>query len=123
MSVTLRIIVTAVFFAFVFLTGIWLTRSGRPLHAGLSAAHKLISLVAGVLLLVTLFQRHQLVPLSGIEWSAIVVTGLCFVGTVASGGILSSDEPRPTFVLRLHQAFPVLTLLSSVGMLHLVLGA
>lgn len=54
---------------------------------------------------------------------AIVVTGLCFLGTVASGGFLSSEEPMPIAVLRLHQIVLVLTVLSSGAMLYLMLGA
>jgi hypothetical protein len=63
-----------------------------------------------------------MVPLNGTEWIAIVVTGLCFLGTVASGGFLSSDKPMPVAVLRVHQIVPVLTLLSTGAMLYLVLG-
>jgi hypothetical protein len=61
-------------------------------------------------------------PLNGSEWAAIVVTGLCFLGTVASGGFLSSDKPMPLAVLRVHQIVPVLTALSSGVTLYLVLG-
>jgi hypothetical protein len=89
----------------------------------ISTVHKLISLAAGIFLLVTIYQRSRLVPLSAIEWIAIVVTGLCFLGTVASGGFLSSDKPMPAALLRVHQIVPVLTLLSSAATLYLVLGA
>jgi hypothetical protein len=62
-------------------------------------------------------------PLNTAEWIAIVVTGLCFLGTVASGGVLSSEKPMPGTVLRVHQVVPVLTALSSAVTLYLVLGA
>jgi uncharacterized membrane protein YhiD involved in acid resistance len=122
MSVTVRAIVTGLFFFFIFLSGIWLSRTGRPLNVGISTLHKLISLAAGIFLLATIYQRSRLVPLNATEWIAIVVTGLGFLGTVASGGILSSDDPRPVAVLRIHQVFPVLALLSSGATLYLVLG-
>jgi hypothetical protein len=51
-----------------------------------------------------------------------VVTGLCFLGTVASGGVPSSDKPLPGAVLRVHQILPVLATLSSAVTLYLVLG-
>jgi uncharacterized membrane protein YhiD involved in acid resistance len=95
MDTTVRAIVAGLFFLFIFLSGIWLTRTGRSLNVAISTVHKLISLAAGVFLLVTIYQRTQLVPLSATEWIAIVVTGLCFLGTVVSGGLLSSDKPMP----------------------------
>jgi hypothetical protein len=122
MNTTVRAIVAGLFFLFIFLSGIWLSRTGRPLNVAIFTAHKLISLVAGVFLLVTIYQRNRLVPLSATEWIAIVVTGLCFLGTVVSGGLLSSDKPMPVAVLRVHQVGPVLTALSSGVTLYLVLG-
>jgi hypothetical protein len=110
------------FFLFIFLSGLWLSRTGRPLHVGISTLHKLISLAAGIFLLVTLHQRNRVAPLRGAEWIAIGITGLCFLGTVASGAVLSSDQPMPVAVLRVHQVFPVLTALSTGATLYLVLG-
>jgi hypothetical protein len=122
MNTTVRAIVAGLFFLFIFLSGIWLSRTGRPLNVIISTVHKLISLAAGVFLLVTIYQRTQLVPLSATEWIAIVVTGLCFLGTVVSGGLLSSDKPMPVAVMRVHQVGPVLAALSSGATLYLVLG-
>ena len=122
MNTTVRAIIAGVLFLLVFLSGIWLSRSGRPLNVGISTVHKLISLAAGIFLLVTIYQRSRLIPLNTIEWAAIVITGLCFLGTVASGGFLSSEEPMPVAVHRVHQIVPVLTLLSSAATMFLVLG-
>ena len=122
MNIAVRAIVVGLFFLFVFLSGIWLSRTGRPLNVGISTVHKLISLAAGVFLLVTIYQRNQVVPLSASEWITIVVTGLCFLGTVVSGGLLSSDKPMPVAVLRVHQVVPVLTVLSTAATLYLLLG-
>jgi hypothetical protein len=122
MNITVRAIAAGLLFLLVFLSGIWLSRSGRPLNVGISTAHKLVSLASGIYLLVTILQRNRMVPLGATEWIAIVVTGLCTLGTVASGGFLSSEEPRPVAVLRVHQVMPVLTVLSSGVTLYLVLG-
>jgi hypothetical protein len=89
---------------------------------GISTIHKLIGLAAGLFLLVTIYQRGRETPLNATEWIAIVVTGLCFLGTVVSGAFLSSDKPMPVGVLRVHQIVPVLTVLSSGVTLWLLLG-
>jgi uncharacterized membrane protein YhiD involved in acid resistance len=122
MDTTLRAVVAGLLLLLVFLTGIWLSRKGRPLYVGISTLHKLAGLAAGVLLLVTIYQRNGVVPLDAAEWVATVVTGLCFLGTVISGALLTSDEPRPPALLRVHQIVPVLTALSTGATLYLVLG-
>ena len=120
MSATARAIVAGVFFLFIFLSGLWLSRSGRPLHAGISAIHKLISVAAGIFLIVSLYQLNRVVPLGATEWIAIVVTVLFFAGDVATGGVLSFEKPRPPVVLRLHQILPALTAVSTGVMLYLL---
>ena len=47
MNITVRAVVAGLFFLFVLLSGIWLSRKGRPLNVGISTVHKLISLAAG----------------------------------------------------------------------------
>jgi uncharacterized protein YneF (UPF0154 family) len=122
MTTVTRAVALGLFFLAIVLCGIWLSRKGRPLNVGISTLHKLVSLAAGVYLLGTVVQRNRLVPLSPTEWIAIVVTGLCFLAMVASGGFLSSDKPMPVAVLRIHQVVPLLTALSAAASLYLLLG-
>lgn len=122
MDTSVRAVVAGLFFLLILLSGVRLSRAGRPLNVGISTIHKLISLAAGVFLLVTIYQRNEVVPLRVTEWIVIVVTGLCFAGTVASGGLLSSEKQMPVAVLRVHQVVPVLTVLASGVTLYLLLG-
>ena len=110
-------------FVLILLSGIWVSSSGRPLNVGISTVHKLISLAAGIYLLVTVYRQSKLSPLGPTEWIAVVVTGLCFLVMVASGGFLSSDTPRPVALLRVHQIVPALTVLSTGATLYLLLAA
>ncbi len=122
MSTTLRGIVAGTFFLLIFLSGLWLSRRGRPLHAGIATIHKLISLGAGVFMGVTIHQLNQVAPLGATEWLAVAAAGLFTAGTVASGGALSFERPAPVAVLRVHQILPVLTTLSCGVVLYLLLG-
>jgi hypothetical protein len=82
---------------------------------------KLAGLAAGVFLAVIVYQTHRVAPLGLIEISVPVVTVLCFVGTVAAGGLLSTGLEVPAFVGKLYQVLPVLTVLSTAGLLCLLL--
>lgn len=122
MDATVRSVITGLFFLLIFLSGIGLKRAGRPINVGISTVHKLISLTAGVFLLVTVYQGNRVVPLSANEWTALVIAGLCFAGTVASGGALSFDKPMPAAVSRVHQIAPVLTVLATGATVLQLLG-
>jgi hypothetical protein len=117
-----RAVGAGLFFLFIFLSGIWLSRSGKPLSGVILTIHKLISLGAGVFLIITLYQMNQAAALGALELAAAVVTGLFFVGTVVFGGLLSTGKPMPPAILRMHQVMPVLTVLATAVALYLLLG-
>jgi hypothetical protein len=122
MDTTVRAIVAGLFFLFIFLSGVWLSRSGKPYSVIILTIHKMISLAAAVFFVITIYRINQMAKLSAIELVAVVVTGLLFLGTGVSGGLVSADKPMPVALLRVHQIVPVLTVLSTAATLYLVLG-
>lgn len=116
MSITLsRTASTGLFFLFIFLSGFWLSYSGKPLNAFILAIHKLIALAAVVFLFRTVYQINQAAGLSKPELIASVVTGLFFLATIIIGGLLSTDKPMPAAITRMHQVMPFLTVLSTAA--------
>ena len=118
----LRVVGAGLFFLFIFLSGFWLSRSGKPHSVIILTIHKLIGLAAGVFLVMTVYPIHQVAPLSPVEITAIVVTVLFFAGNVATGGLLSTDKTMPAVILGLHQITPYLTVLSTAVTLYLLLS-
>ena len=110
------------FFLFIFLSGFWLSRSGKPYHFAVLNIHKLIALGAVVFLSVTANKIRQESSLSSIQIIAIAVTALCFIITIVTGGLLSISKAMPAVVSRLHQITPLLTLLSTSASLYYLLA-
>lgn len=110
-------------FLLIFLSGIWLNRSGKPYHTLVFTIHKLIGLGVGAFLAWTVYRGHQVTPLGLVEIVAVAVTVLFFIGTVAAGGLLSIDKPMPALVSRMHLVVPFLTVLSTGWTLYLLLAA
>ena len=94
-TVQLRVVGAGLCFLFVFLSGMWLSRSGKPFNSIVLTIHKLVSLAAAVFLVVTVYQIDQVATPSGTEVIAGVVTGLLFLGT---------GKPVPAAILRKHQS-------------------
>ncbi|MBN1219830.1 MAG: hypothetical protein JXM69_12955 [Anaerolineae bacterium] len=118
----LRIVVIGLFFLFIFLFGYWLSHSSKLYNVLILTAHKLISLAAVVFLVIIIYQINQVAKLNGVELIAGVVTGLFFLGTIITGGLLSTTKPMPVAILKIHQIAPCLTVLSSAVTLYLLLG-
>jgi hypothetical protein len=118
----LRILGAGLFFVIIFVSGYWLSRSGKPYSVIVLTIHKLISLAAVVFLVVTMIQSHRVAALRVIELVASVVTDLFFLSLIATGGLLSSDRQMPAVVSKLHQITPYLTVLSTAVTLYLLQG-
>ena len=115
----LRYIGAGSFFLLIFLFGFWLSRSGKPYSVIILTIHKLISLAAVILLGITVHRMNQAATLSAVELLAVIITGLFFLGTIITGGLLSIDKPMPAVILRLHQITPYLTVISTAATLYL----
>ncbi len=121
-AVQLRTLVTGMFYLFIFLSGIWLNRSGKPYNGIILTIHKLISLGTIVFLAITIRRIFQTSALSTVEIIVTIITGLFFLGTMITGGMLSVRRPMPKVVFKLHRITPLLTVLSTAVMLYLLLG-
>jgi hypothetical protein len=116
-----KFIVFGLIFVFVIVSGVWLSRTGRPLNAGILAVHKLIALGAAVYLAVTIYRIHQGSALQPVELAVSLLTLLFFIVLIATGGILSAAKAAPEAVHRVHQFMPYLVMLSSAASLYLLL--
>ena len=107
------------FFLFLFLSGFWLSRKGKPYSALGGGFHKLTGVGLGVFLALTVYRRHQAVPLYGVEILMVVVTVLLFAGLVASGAILMTEKTIPSLSF-FHKIIPYLAVLSTGVMMALL---
>lgn len=117
-----RIVGTVVLFILIFLTGFLLTRSGKPYNGALFSVHKLITLAAVVFLVVMVIQVNKAIGLGTTALAAVIVTGLLFLVTIISGGLVSALKTAPTVVLLIHRIAPFLTAISTAATLFLTLG-
>ena len=116
-----KLLFTGLFLLCIILSGIWLSRTGRPLSVLILTLHKLISLGAVVFLVITVYRIHQVTPLSPVELGVSVLTLLFFIALFATGGLLSTAKTMPAVIHKIHQITPFLVGLSTSATLYLVL--
>ena len=111
---------TGLFFLFIFLSGFWLSRRGKPYSALRLTIHKLIGLGAGIFLVNLVYQNHQAAPLGQLEIIAAAAAVLLFLGLVITGGLVSAELTLPDFVKGIHKVLPYLTLLATASSIYLL---
>jgi len=116
-----RIIGARVLFVFVFLSGFWLNRSGRPINAIILTVHKLIALGTLIFIGVTIYQVSQVASLSTAAVAATAFTGISFVATIITGGLLSLAKPVSALSI-VHKVGPVLTVFSAAVTMYFLVS-
>lgn len=117
-----KFILAGVVLVLVIVSGLWLSRSGRPLNVLILTIHKLIAVGGVVLLVITLYRLNQTTPLSSLEIAVTGVTILLFILLIVTGGLLSTAKVWPGIVLKIHQVVPTLVIFSTVANLYLLHG-
>jgi hypothetical protein len=118
-----RLAIVGVFFVVIFVSGFWLSHSGRPYSALFFNIHKLIALAGVVFVGWTVYQARGTALFDTLAIGALVVTAVCGVITIVSGGLQNIEPPLAILgaIGVIHKIFPYVTVASGAGTLALLL--
>ena len=121
-AISTKLIAAGILFLLTLISGVIVSHSGRPLSVGLVTVHKLIAVVGIVLIGMAGNQLYK--TADGkllIELSLILISGILFLALIATGALLTREEMQlPELVLKIHQAAPLLALVSSTVSIYLL---
>ena len=121
-TITSKLIVAGILFLFTLISGVIVSRSGRPLSIGLVTVHKLIAVGTVVLIGMAVNQLYKTADGKAfIEMSILVISAITFLALIATGAFLTREEMQlPAVVLKIHQVAPLLALISSTVTVYLL---
>jgi hypothetical protein len=121
-AITTKLIIAGILFLFTLVSGVIVSRSGRPLSVGLVTAHKLIAVGTVILIGIAVNQLYKTTDAKiVIELGVAAISGLLFLALIATGALLTREEMQlPAVVLKIHQVAPLLALVSSTLTLYLL---
>jgi hypothetical protein len=109
-----KLIVTGILFLLTIVSGVWLSKTGKPYKMGVVTAHRLISIATLVVAALAVFQIQKGIALNAMSIVLICVSAILFIALIVSGGILTRPDTETIQpVLLLHRVLPVITLLIS----------
>lgn len=117
-----KLIVAGALFLVTLISGVIVSRSGKPLSIGLVTIHKLIAVGTVVLIGVAVNQLYKTADGKVfLEISLMVVSGILFLALIATGALLTREEMQlPELVLNIHKVAPLLALVSSALTVYLL---
>lgn len=113
---------TAILIAAIALTGFWLHTTGPTYNTLVLTLHKFAALGALGVIIAAVVQANRTATLTPSEFIAAVIVGVLFAGAIATGGLISTGNPMPRFVLLLHQITPVVAVFAAGGMFWLLVN-
>ena len=122
---TSKLVAAGILFLFTLISGLIVSRSGRPLNIWLVTVHKLIAIGTVVLIGMAVNQLYKTADGKVfIEMSVMVISGVLFLALIATGALLTREEMQlPEVVLKIHQMTPSLALIfSTITVFLLVKG-
>ena len=121
-TITGKLIATGFLFLFTLISGLIVSRSGRPLNIWLVTVHKLVAVGTVVLIGIA---ANQLYKTSDgkvfIEMSVMIISAVLFLALIATGALLTREEMQlPEIVLNIHKIVPLLALVASTITVYLL---
>lgn len=112
---TSKLVTAGILFLFTLISGVIVSRSGRPLNIWLVTIHKLIAVGTVVLIGMAVNQVYRTVDGKAfIEMSLMVISAILFLALIATGALLTREEMQlPEIVLNIHKVVPLAAVASS----------
>jgi hypothetical protein len=122
METALKFLTPGIVFVLTVATGVWLSRSGKPLNMAIFTIHKLIALAVVV---VTAMQMYTVLKGSNPQAllvGLIILAGICVVALFVTGALLSQAKPVSDILLTIHKVAPILAVIAMAAAFYLLAG-
>jgi hypothetical protein len=122
MDVLSRFVTPLLIFLLTLASGLWLSRSGKPLNSAIFTVHKLIALAAVVAFALQTNGALKTVAIQPLLIALLALVALCIVTLFASGALLSLARTPHPVLLPIHQSALVVVAVAGAGALSLLAG-
>ena len=114
-TISSKLITAGILALLTLISGMIVSRAGKPQNIWLVTIHKLIAVATVVILVLAV---NQLLKAGDgktiLSISMMVISGVLFLALIATGAFLTREEIElPAFVLKIHQVAPLLALAGS----------
>jgi len=115
-----KIIITGILILIIIVSGIWLSRLGKPYNVALFTIHKIISILAIISTVITIYHLQKPIEISNIEWVLMILTGLLFLMAFVTGALMSFEKPVHAIISITHKITPFLIVISTALIIYLL---
>lgn len=121
MNITIKLTGLGLLFLLIIISGIWLTKTGRPYQNIVFNVHKLISLLTVVLGAIMVYNLQKGLEISGLATSLMILAGIMFIILIITGGLLNLDKPFYDTLRIVHRVLSPLSIILTIIVFYILL--
>jgi hypothetical protein len=121
MNITIKLTGLGLLFLLIIISGIWLTKTGRPYQNIVFNVHKLISLLTVVLGAIMVYNLQKGLEISGLATSLMILAGIMFIILTITGGLLNLDKPFYDTLRIVHRVLSPLSIILTIIVFYILL--
>lgn len=122
MTITNYKIISAVaLFVLSTLSGLWLSKSGRPLNTVVFTIHKLSAVGFIVFVVMYIYNPVKVAEPNSMLTLLIITSFISIIAVVLTGASMSFEREFPEYILRLHNIFPIPAVISLSLLIYMLL--
>ena len=122
MDPVFKFVTPVIVFLLTMASGVWLSRSGKPLNTAIFTVHKLIALGTVVATAIRTYNALKSAEPPAILIALIILIGLCAVALFVTGALMSANKPAYSMLLIIHKLSSFLALIVGVAAIYLLTG-
>jgi hypothetical protein len=121
MNITIKLTGLGLLFLLIIISGIWLTKTGRPYQNIVFNVHKLISLLTVVLGAIMVYNLQKGLEISGLATNLMILAGIMFIILIITGGLLNLDKPFYDTLRIVHRILSPLSIILTIIVFYILL--
>jgi len=122
MDMLSKFLTPGIIFLLTLASGLWLSRTGKPLNIVIFTVHKLIALATVIFTGMAIYNLIKNTQIQFLIAALIVVVALCVLALFVTGALMSRDKPLNDNLLTVHKVAPFLVVISIVVTLYISAG-
>ena len=121
MPITIKITGIAFLFFLMIISGFWLSKKDKPYPVVLFNIHKLLSLAAFILGGIVIYNLQKGIEITSGHLLFISATGVLFILSIITGGLLNLDKPFYNLLKLLHRILSPIVIILTATIFYLTL--
>ena len=113
-NLEMRIGIICLSFILMIISGIWMSKTGKPYHTAVFTVHKLSAVLMVIFTVILILDINKNRGITNFEWILFIFTGLFFLLSFITGALMSFEKPVKAIISITHKIMPYFILVAAI---------